>query len=320
MAHFYCFPNESGGWNRDRNELVIPLNSSIKMYLVAGSGLSVETDGGIITVNAGLDDDKAVHKKAGLSSWEQSQNIRPVTIQAHGSWGSCKLRAKNSAGGDWVAPVTVYVVRDPYGRRVGTNGDVEDDMRRELGKLGLREAAIRVARDQLSSRVRTNEQGQSLYNLPKGYGGLWCGAFAFWCWEQAAKAKGVNNPFGNSCEALLSPQKAIHWGMREDTPSQLLQYSGFNPMTMKAQQELRENGYQGHFVSPGDIALWRINNAAGFKHVSMVSSVSGSQFTDLNGNAYDAGSGSALAELDHDDMRKKLSDGSYKCFFLHMTI
>ena len=115
---------------------------------------------------------------------ESKRKVRKVPAPAVagtencGGTKGCSTGAKTGAGADWVAPVTVYVVRDAYGRRVGTNGDVEDHMRCELSKLSLREAAIRVARDQLASRVRTNEQGQSLYNLPKGYGGLWCGAFA----------------------------------------------------------------------------------------------------------------------------------------------
>ncbi len=319
MAYFYCFPNQAGGWNPQSNELVIPANSVVKLYLIAGADLSVKSDGNLLSIVTGQNDDKDAHKKTGLNAWEKSQNIRMVTIRTGGAVGSCKLTAVDDQGHDWLKPASVYVVNDMYGRRVGTNGTIEENMRRDLNQLSLRQAVIRIARDQISSRVKSNAEGRVLYNLPSNYNGLWCGAFAYWCWEQAAKAKGANNPFGNSNESLLSPLKAIDWAMQLDTPVQLLQYGGFNPLTMKAQQPLRENGWSGNFVSPGDIALWRDTHATDFKHVSIVASVNGDQFTDVNGNAYDAGSGSALAEISHDNMKKKLSDRSYKCFFAHVV-
>jgi hypothetical protein len=322
MPHIMAFPNDSGGFDRERNQFVMPKNKTSYLYLVAGDGLKVSVDPpAIISASCKEEDEKAAHNRPGLSAFENSVTIRKITLTSGSAEGRTLLRARNEEDNDWIKPLDVFVVADAYARRAGDA--IEPTLRAELERLPLRQAVIRVAHDQMTSRVRTNEEGIVLYRLPKEYGKLWCGAFAYWCWNQAAAAKKVANPFGGSSEPLLSPQKAIHWGMQSSTPGQLLQYAGPDPMVKAGTvppQELREIGYQGCYVEPGDIALWREGNWAGFKHVSFVESVSGSTFVDLNGNAYDAGSGSALARIAHPDMGRKLPDGSYKVFFLHLTI
>jgi hypothetical protein len=321
MAHIFKFPNESGGFDGPRNQFVMPQNDTSYLYLVAGQGLAVDVEPkNIVEVAAGSGDEKSAHGKAGLSEWENNQNIRKIILKSKSETGHVKLFAKDSGGFDLIKPLDVYVVDDKDARRVGEKGKIEPEMKVELEQLKLREVVLRIAYDQISSRVKSNAQGISLYHLPKGET-LWCGAFAYWCWEQAALVKHVDNPFGSSQDALLSPQKAIHYAMTNPTKGVLLQYKGPNPMTMKGEpQELREIGWMGNNVEPGDIALWRATHAMDFKHVSFVESVDGKTFVDINGNAYDAGSGSALARISHDDINRKLPDGSYKCFFLHVKV
>ncbi len=319
MANLVKFPNDSAGFDRSRNLHVMPTNRTTTFYLVAGQNLTVmSSDDSIFTVSAQAGDDQGAHKMAGLSAWERSQHIRKIVVKSGNATGSARLLARDAAQNNQILPLDVFVVRDGNARRVTDSMGVEPTLKRELEQLSLRQAVLRIAEDQLFSNVKTNAQGCSLYHLNPKYGGLWCGAFAFWCWEQAALIKKVPNPFDTQ-EALLSPQKVIHWGMRDDTAGQLLQYGGPNPMTMKGPpQALREIGYEGFQVEPGDIACWRVGHAMGFKHVSFVKEVNGRSFVDFNGNAFDAGSGAVMAVVSHDDMKTKLTDGSYKCFFLHV--
>ncbi|HEY5707732.1 MAG TPA: CHAP domain-containing protein [Terrimicrobiaceae bacterium] len=321
MPHLFKLPNDAGGFDRTRNLFVMPQNSVSTFYLIAGQDLTVDSsDKSTFTVNGQSGDDTGAHKMAGLSDWEKAQHIRKLVLKSGSKTGDAKLLARDSGNNDQILPLDVFVVADSNARRVTDSVGIEPTLKMKLEELSLRQAVLRIAEDQLYSNVKTNQQGCTLYHLDSRSGTLWCGAFAYWCWQQAALVKKVANPFDKQ-DHLLSPQKAINWGMRDDSPGQLLQYKGPNPMTMKgASQELREIGYNGYSVEPGDIACWRQGHSMGFKHVSLVEKVNGKTFVDLNGNAYDAGSGSALARISHDDMGRKLPDGSYKCFFLHVLI
>ena len=259
MAGIVTLPNQRQGFDSAKNLLVIPTNDSATVHLVAGPELDVSVEPpDLVSVTAGTGDDKSAHNR-GLDGWTNAQHLRKIVLRTGVNKGTAKLMARTSEGRDFIAPLTLYVVENKEARRVADKGEIEPALRTELQRLPLRQAVIRVAEDQLHSRVVTNAQGIALYHLPKGYGSLWCGAFAYWCWDQACIAKGVGNPFGGSIEPLLSPQKAIHWGMGESTPGQLLQYAGWDPMVTIANQkargpqELRENGYGGHYVQPADI-------------------------------------------------------------------
>lgn len=324
MAGITTLPNQSQGFDSARNQLVLPVNSSATVYLVAGSGLTVSVgDTDLVRFTAGAGDDKGAHNR-GLDTWSNAQELRKIVIRSGSKTGATLLYAKTEQGYDFIAPLKIYVVMNAEARRAADKGEIEPELRAELQKLSLRQAVLRIADDQLHSRVVTNDQGIRLYHLPEGYGRLWCGAFAYWCWDQACLAKGVPNPFGKSCEPLLSPQKAIHWGMQPGTPGQLLQYEGVDPMVpLKKQgppQQLRMNGYNNNWLEPGDIALWRSGSQYQFKHVSFVAKVKGTMFDDYNGNAYDAGTGSALAYIRDHDMTTKQPDGSYRVFFLHVQV
>ena len=153
-----------------------------------------------------------------------------------------------------------------------------------------------------------------MYHSNKAYN--WCGAFAHWCWSQATAIRGEGNPFGGDSEVLLSPQKAIHWAMRSDTPAVLLRYKGIDPMTGKGTQEYREIGAQGHQLERGDIMLLRDGNAGGWKHVSLVNSVSGTAVQTLDGNQ---GAGQSI-KLVNRSLTDILPDKSPKLVFVHVLL
>lgn len=321
MANLFKPPNDSAGFDPDRNYFVMPQNTKATFFIIAGQDLKIDSsDTSIFTVTAQSGHESGAQKMAGLSDWGKAQHIRKLALRSTNKTGSAKLLARDMGNNDQILPLDVFVVTDSNARRVTDNIGIEPTLKNELEQLSLRQAVLRIAEDQLHSKVKTNQQGCALYRLHPKNGTLWCGAFAYWCWQQATRVKNVKNPI-SSQDVLLSPQKVINWGMRDDSLGQLLQYKGPNPMTMKGDpQELREIGYAGYSVEPGDIACWREKHSMGFKHVSLVEEVNGKTFIDLNGNAFDAGSGSALARISHDDIGRKLADGSYKCFFLHILV
>lgn len=321
MANLFKPPNDSAGFDPDRNYFVMPRNTRATFFIIAGQDLKIDSsDMSIFTVTAQSGHESGAQKMAGLSDWGKAQHIRKLVLESSKEkTGSAKLLARDMGNNDQILPLDVFVVPDSNARRVTENLGIDQKLKEELEQLSLRQAVLRIAEDQLHSKVKTNQQGRDLYHLPKPEK-LWCGAFAYWCWQQAARLKNMDNPI-SSQDVLLSPLKVINWGMQDNSLGQLLQYKGPNPMTMKGKhQELREIGYAGYSVEPGDIACWREKHSMGFKHVSLVEKVKGKTFIDLNGNASDAGSGSALARISHDDIGRKLADGSYKCFFLHIVV
>jgi hypothetical protein len=237
-----------------------------------------------------------------------------VILVAKTGDGQTALRAQLN-GSDWVKPITIQLVSDQNWRRVGkAEGEVSRELRQELQRLDLRDAVLRIAEDQMHSSIASRSDGFGVYDCDPSYN--WCGAFAHWCWKQAAAIKGVQNPFGANNNVLLSPQKAISWAMREDTPLQLLRYQGGNPMTGKGTQEYREIGYNGYFLERGDIVLLREGSASGWKHVCMINSVNGSQLQTMDGNQ---GKGQSI-KLVKRSLDDKVADGSPKLVFVHVTL
>jgi hypothetical protein len=141
-------------------------------------------------------------------------------------------------------------------------------LRAEIEKLSLRDAVIRIAEDQMHSAIASQSNGFGVYNIADDLN--WCGAFAYWCWEQACAIKRESNPFGPKSTVLWSPQRAISYAMRDDTPVQLLRYAGEDPMTGKGKQEYREIGWAGCNLERADVVLYREGTASGWKHVCLV--------------------------------------------------
>lgn len=316
MAHFRKIgSSDVAGYDESRSLQVLPALQQTSLYLVAGEGLDVSVDDpDRVTVKAEGNDNKSVHKSAELTPWEKDQVIRKVILVAKTGDGQTALRAKLN-GSDWVKPITIQLVSDQNWRGVGkAQGEVSRELRQELQRLDLRDAVLRIAEDQMHSSIASRSDGFGVYDCDPSYN--WCGAFAHWCWKQAAAIKAVQNPFGANNDVLLSPQKAISWAMRVDTPLQLLRYQGGNPMTGKGTQEYREIGYNGCFLERGDIVLLREGNAGGWKHVCMINSVNGSQLQTMDGNQ---GKGQSI-KLVTRSLDDKVTDGSPKLVFVHVIL
>ena len=225
--------------------------------------------------------------------------ITPGTTQLYAT-------GQNRLINDWI---DVTVVNDTYSRRVGkTIADSSIDIRQEAQSLNLRDAVMLVAEDQMNSAV-AGGGGFGVY----GPADLdWCGFFAWWCWDMAAKLKGVANPFGPNSWTLASPIRAVSWAMQEDTPGQLLHYEGpdeFKGGTQK--QEYREFGYNGCQLERGDIVLLHA------KHVCMVYAVNGDTISTMNGNQGNQGGGRSIRIVD------RSADDAYngkKLYFIHVLL
>jgi len=303
---------DAAGYDASRNLQILPIGQSTTFHLIAGGGLDVAVDKpDYVSLMAGSDDDKSVHKSAELTAWEKDQIIRKIVLVGK-AFGETKLRAKLN-GSDWIAPLTVSVVQDPNWRQVGkAPGEATDQMRKELKTLSLREAVLRIAEDQMHSAICSRKDGFGDYHANASYD--WCGAFAHWCWAQAGNVKKKSNPFGDDSNVLLSPQKAIHWAMRDDTPGQLLRYQGIDPMTGKGMQEYREIGWSGYQLAPADIVLLREGSASGWKHVCMVYQVGGTGLRTIDGNQ---GKFQSIKIVGR-SLTDKVADGSYKLAFVHV--
>ncbi len=269
------------GFDSNRNLQILAINQRTNFYLIAGADLNVFTDdANCADLVFGKSDATAIKKDATLSSWEKSQEIRPLTIVGK-SLGSTTLRAQLD-GRDWIAPLTARVLNDKSCRQVGkATAQVTPELRAEIQRLPLRDAVIRVAEDQMYSAI-SQTSGFGVYDMDAKLD--WCGGFAYWCWNQACAIQGGENPFGASNTVLWSPQRAIHWAMQDTTPAQLLRYKGISPMDGKGRQEYREIGWNGYELKPADIVLLRETNAGGWKHVCMVHTVEGRSIKTIDGN------------------------------------
>jgi hypothetical protein len=299
------------GFDSARNLQILAVSQRTKFYLVAGGDLEVFTDDDTCAqVVAAGSDDASAHKDGALSGWEKAQVIRPLTVIAK-SIGSTTLRAQLN-GSDWIAPLTIRVITDMSCRQVGkATAQVTPELRAEIQGLSLRAAVMRVAEDQMNSAV-SRTSGFGVYDMSANLD--WCGGFAYWCWKQACAIQGIENPLGGSNEVLWSPQRAIHWAMKDTTPAQLLRYKGRSPMDGVGQQEYREIGWNGCGLQPGDIVLLREVNATGWKHVCMVHAVNGRDIETIDGNQ-----GLPSIKVVGRSLDTRLPDGSPKLVFVALT-
>src|SRR4029079_2832259 len=95
----------------------------------------------------------------------------------------------------------------------------------ELRSMTLREAVVRVAEDQLNSKIGRAGGGFGRY-ADASYD--WCGAFCYYCWSVACRVHGKPNPFGDKYNSLLSCQKAISYAMQTGCAT-VLRYRGGDP-------------------------------------------------------------------------------------------
>jgi CHAP domain len=316
MPHFRKLGGrDQAGYDESRALQVLPIAQQTTFYLVAGADLDVSVDDeNLVSLTVGSSDEKAAHSSTELTAWEKGNVIRKIVVNAKNNEGETTLRAKLNSN-DFAQPITLRIIHDQNWRRVGkAAGECTPELRQELQLLPVRDAVLRVAEDQLHSSVCSRSNGFGVYNIDKTYD--WCGAFAFWCWEQAATIKGLNNPFGSKSSVLWSPQRAIDWAIDPSSAGQLLRYQGGNPMTGKGTQEYREIGWNGYQLERGDIVLLRLGNAGGWKHVCMVDKVNGSALQTIDGNQ---GANQSIKKVSR-SLDEKLPDGSYKLVFVHALI
>ncbi len=313
MSHFTKLGGaDATGYDAGRSLQILPAGRRTTFYLVAGANLEVTVDDdSIAALSVGNDDDKSAHGSGALTGWERSQVLRKVVLTAKAPGGDTTLRALLGAS-DFARPVTIRVTADQNWRQCGNvAAEVTPGLRGELRQMPLRDAVLRIAEDQMHSTIASGS-GFGIYHANSEYN--WCGAFVHWCWSQAAAIKGEANPFGPSSDVLLSPQKAIHWAMRPETPGVLLRYQGPDPITGKGRQEYREIGDDGCSLERGDVVLLRDGSATGWKHVCMVNRVDGTAVQTMDGNQ---GTGQCIKLVDR-SLADLLPDKSPKLAFVHV--
>jgi hypothetical protein len=330
MANLAGYPGTQGyGFDSDRSLLVVSTTSRSLIYLVAGAGLNVQIDDeSVATWSQGA----APKSTAGLplSDWEKQQDIRVLSIKGLKT-GAAVLNAFLDDGRPWIQPLQIQVVDNADRRQSGDKGKITPELRDELQGLSMRDAVVRVAQDQMNSAIGQSASGGGGRYDDAGIN--WCGSFVYWCYDQAARAKGVDNPFGSfaaSSNPLRSGIKALSWGMRHPLAATVIQYEGPDRFAGKTTQELIEIGADNP-VMAGDIALPRKNHGDTFPHVCMVlnpPSTGGGAFTSIDGNQFGAyrpdGSNAktCIGTCDHnadDTLKIEGKTDVYKWVFVHLT-
>jgi hypothetical protein len=316
MAHFRKIGSwERAGYDEGSSLQILPTGQKTIFYLIAGADCVVSVDDeSVAKVTAGGGDDKAAHADTSLTAWERAQVIRKVTVQAMNKVGDTAMRALLN-GQDFAQPIGIRAVPDQNWRQVGKGlGECSPDLRESLQAMSLREAVIRVAEDQMQSAISCRSNGFGVYNIDAQYD--WCGAFAYWCWAQAAFIHGDVNPIGSRSSVLWSPQRAIDWAMEPTSSGQLLRYKGPSPMTGKGNQEFRDLGWNGYELEAGDIVLVREHDAGGWKHVALVEQADQSTVYSIDGNQ---GMPQSIRRRER-SLTELLPDKSHKLVFTHVLI
>lgn len=289
MAHLKSAPQSQGfGFDPTRSLLVLPVQRTHSMYLVAGSSLQIKIDDETCaTWTEGKSPDPA--KDASLEeTWEKKQVIRLLKIKGE-KIGATILNAYAPDGRPGIQPLDIRVVDDSDCRQIKDKDSLAPKLLEEikLASLSFRDALIRVAEDQMYSAIgRSGTGGKGRYDAPEIN---WCGSFVHWCYAVASSAKGVTNPFGSASRennSLRSGIKALYAGMKDESKFTVIQYEGPDRYGgLKKIQKLIEIGPQNP-VMRGDICLPRKNSGDTFPHVCMVyDPPNGSgTFTTIDGN------------------------------------
>lgn|SRR6516162_860952 len=294
MAHVRTLSGmNDSGFDASRSLLVLSTTKTSTLYLVEGGSdnLTVVIDDPEVASCVEKDETKAHKKDKNFTEWERSQAVHKLTIKGLKAGETTTLRAVLEDGGDFITPVTIRVVDNADYRQAGDKVAITPELRQELQKMDIRSAVLRVAEDQMNSKIgRTVDGGDGRYGLETGM--QWCGAFAYWCWATASDAKGVDNPFGAMKSVLLSPQKAISWALQSEEAT-ILRYQGGDPYgrTFTTGKPLGKEAKTQRFVdiSPAnplcsaDIVL--VRDETDWRHVALVwSAPSGDDLDSIDGN------------------------------------
>ena len=298
MPHLRTLPGlGDSGFDDDRSLLVLPVGQTATLYLIAGSDLKVDAKArAIATVDETTKISKSETQHPSLTGWEKQQSIRKFIAKGV-ALGKTTIDGTRPDGAPYIKPLDVEVVGNVDYCQADIGGVATGELATELAAVSLREAAIRVAEDHMNSKIgRTAHGGKGRYTDAK-YD--WCGAFAHWCYDEAAAIKGVMfvNPFGANRDVLLSPQKAITWVTFNQDKAMLIGYAGPGILVddevgtrgkaAKAKGIDTTFAMNGNFelVERGDICLVR-DETGQWKHVCIVYKEpgSGDSFQTIDGN------------------------------------
>ena len=325
MAHVRSLAGfNDTGFDPDRNLLVVPAGKTASLYLVDTSvlGTDVVPDDPTVATVAEKDQTKQLSNSKKLRPDERGHAVSKLTVKGL-RVGTTELRSAETVGSEAIDPVEVRVVADADARQSGEKGAITPELRDELQSLTLREAVLRVAEDQMYSKIGRSAGGFGRY-ADKAYD--WCGAFAWYCWSVACAVKGVPNPFGDKNGSLLSVQKAISYALQTDRAT-ILRYEGGDPYgnsftTGKALKkgELERQEYieisPENPVEPADIVLVRAGAANGWKHVALVwETPTGDDLVSIDGNQ-----GNPCIRKRTRSMKEKIGGKHHALVFLHVHV
>jgi hypothetical protein len=324
MAHLRTLPGLSdSGFDGDRSLLVLAVGQSTNIYLVAGDGLTVDARlRSVATIDESSQLSKSETLHPSLTGWEKQQTIRKYVAKGV-SVGTTTIDGLGADKKPGIAPLEVEVVGNTDYCQADLAGGATGSLTTDLAAIGLREAAIRVAEDQMNSKIgRTAHGGKGRYTNAE-YD--WCGAFAHWCYDKAAAIKGETNPFGTNRDVLLSPQKAITWVTFNQDKAMLIGYAGpgilvddkAGTRTKEAKAKALNTmiAMNGNFelVERGDICL--VRDATGtWRHVCIVYTAPGwgDSFKSIDGNQ-------GYPSIKINDRTQKIHSFGPQYVFVHLT-
>jgi hypothetical protein len=280
--------HRDGGYDAARNSVVVPLNGTTSLYLVAGSGVDIRIDNPDVASCSHADPAPWERKQAKVLPWDANAPLKRLDIKGRrvGQRATVSFRVGTA---EVIEPLRILVVDNMDARQITGTGTVPPALREEIASMSLRDAVLRVAVDQMNSTIgRTANAGFGRYGVGQQYD--WCGAFAWWCWEQACKIQNTSNPFGKNPDNLLSPQKAITYGMKYSGRLQVVRYAGGALYAGWSKDDAklsiaREVTLSERSIERADICLYR--NEGNWRHVCIMdTSLSGDfdDFTTMDGN------------------------------------
>jgi hypothetical protein len=321
------------GFDEQRDLLVLSLRQTTNLYLPKFTDQPVtvrSADPAVATV-ASTTDLTDAQKKSALPSSPDSRfggvgpsavlnwfGMNKIVVRGE-SVGETQLIAELPGQNPWQSPTKVVVVGNLASRQVD-RGACTASLQQDLQTMSLRDAAVRIAQDQVNSSFTKDGKGDARYDLPTGLPSTdWCGAFLYWCYQRASAIKGVGNPLGPINDVVLSPQKAIGWALVNPLTATVLRYKGLALFQWGAKRPLAKqdqliDAVPGTNLLPGDICLLR--NDGNWQHVCLVCDPGdGDMFLTLDGNQ-----GSPSMKMVKRDWNARLGNGTYAHVFVHLNL